>query len=159
MRSRTDFLQEIVRKYQEAGHKLPADPKDIARWAIDNRHWAPRPEAIVSQCADQLARAMAVEYFEDADGNRIRAKHSVVYHEGPRQYAIWDDMRTGEPKVLKVSLQQRRGHIVHECRQLKNDKDYLNTYRCPDEPMPMVFNFELDLEEMELAKAKKRRAG
>ena len=157
MRSRTDFLQEIVRKYQEAGNSLPASPKDIARWAIDNRHWAPRPEAIVSQCADQLARAMSVEYFEDAEGNRIRAKHAVVSPEGPHQYVIWDDMRTGDPRMLKVSLQQRRGHIVHECKQLKNDKDYLNTYRCPEEPMPMVFNFELDLEEMELAKAAKKR--
>lgn len=135
---------------------LPANPRDIARWAIDNNLWRPKPEAIVSQCADQLARAMAVEYFVDGNGNRIRAKHAVVHHEGAHQYVIWDDMRTGDPKTLKVSLQQRRGHIVHECKQLKNDQDYLNNYRCPETPMRIVFNFELDLEEMDLAKQRRR---
>jgi hypothetical protein len=158
MRSRNDFLQEIVRKYQEAGHKLPASPKDIARWAIDKKYWQPRPEAIINQCADQIARAMSVEYFEDAEGNRIRAKHAVVSHDGPHQYVIWDDIRTGEVKMLKIAQQQRRKIIAHECKQLKNDNDYLNTYRCPEEPMRIVFNFELDLEEMDLVKKKKRAA-
>lgn len=158
MRSRADFLQEIVRRYQAAGHKLPASPRDIARWAIENNHWKPRPEAIVSQCADQIARAMAVEYFEDAEGNRIRAKHSVVSHEGPHQYVIWDDIRTGDVKMLKMSQQQRRKLIAHDCKQLKNDNDYLNNYRCPEDPIRIVFNFELDLEEMELAKGKRRAA-
>lgn len=101
---------------------------------------------------------MSIEYFSDANGNRVRAKHAVVYPEGPHQHAIWDDMRTGEPKILEVSLKQRRVHIVHECKQLKNDVDYFNTYRVPDNPIQMVFNFELDLQELELAKKKKRAA-
>ena len=75
MKSRADFLQEIVRQFQDAGNTLPANPKDIARWAINNGLWQQRPDAVVTQCADQIARAMATEYFEDAYGNRIRAKH------------------------------------------------------------------------------------
>jgi hypothetical protein len=152
MRSRNDFLQEIVRKYQEAGNAWPTSPKDIARWAIENRHWAPRPEAIVNQCAEQLARAMATEYFTDEQGRRVRAKHAVVFPEGSVQHVLWDDIRTAEPKHIEVALQQKRHHIVYECKQLKNDVDYYNENRNPPRRIQMIFNFTLDLEEMELAR-------
>ena len=158
MKSRTEILQDIVRKYQDAGFKFPASPKDIARWAIEQKFWLPKPEAVVNQCAEQISRAMSMEYFIDANGNRVRAKHAVVYPEGPHQHVIWDDMRTGEPKHIEVSLKQRRVHILHECKQLKNDVDYFNGYRSPEKPLQMVFDFSLDLEEMELARQKKRRA-
>src|SRR5688572_2928995 len=104
MKSRAEFLQDVVRKYQEAGNSLPASPKDIARWAIENNFWAPRPEAIVNQCAEQISQAMSLEYFNDANGNRVRAKHAVVYPEGSNQHVIWDDMRTGDIRNLEVSL-------------------------------------------------------
>jgi len=154
-KSRPDLLQDIVRKYQQAGHSLPANPKDIARWAIQNRLWEQRPEAVISLCADQIARAMSMEYFEDAAGNRIRAKHAVVYAEGPKQYSLWDDIRTADHQFVSIALQQRRKHIVNECKQLKNDADFYNAERSPVAPIQIVFNFELDLEEMELAKTAK----
>lgn len=157
-KSRSDFLQDIVRKYQQAGHTLPANPKDIAEWAIQNRLWEQKPEAIVSLCADQIARAMSMEYFEDAQGNRIRAKHAVVYAEGPKQYSMWDDVRTADHPFVSVALQQRRKHIVNECKQLKNDADYYNENRDPPAPVQIVFNFELDLEEMELLRGGKKAA-
>ena len=155
MKSKTDFLHEIVAKYQQSGHALPASPKEIARWAIEKRHWAPQPEAIVNQCADQIARAMAAEYFTDAQGRRVRAKHAVVYPEGSHQHVLWDDIRTAEPKNIEIALKQRRIHILHECKQLKNDVDYFNENRSPEKPIQMVFNFELDLQEMELARKKR----
>lgn len=157
MKSNSDFLQDIVRKYQESGHDLPASPKDIARWAIENRLWAQRPETVVSLCADQIARAMAVEYFEDSQGNRIRAKHAVVYAEGPKQYSMWDDIRTADHPFVSLALQQRRRHIVNECKQLKNDADYYNGHRNPPKQIEIVFNFELDLQELELVKPKGRQ--
>jgi hypothetical protein len=155
MKSRTDLLQEIVRKYQDAGHSLPVSPKDIARWAIDNRLWAQEPQAIVNLCADQLARAMAAEYFTDEQGRRVRAKHAVVSTEGPNQSVLWDDIRTAEPKHIEVALQQRRSHILGECKQLKNDVDFYNEYRDPPRRVQMVFDFTLDLEEMELARSRR----
>jgi hypothetical protein len=155
MRSKIVFLQDIVRKYQKAGHALPASPKDIARWAIQNKYWAPQPEAVVTQCAEQIARAMAAEYFTDAQGRRVRTKHAVVYPEGPKQYVLWDDIRTAEHRHIEVALQQRRHHILGECKQLKNDVDYYNENRNPPKRVQMVFNFELDLQEMELARKKR----
>ena len=157
MKSRADILQDIVRQYQSAGHSMPANPKDIARWAIENRLWQQRPEAVVTQCADQIARAMSTEYFEDASGNRVRAKHAVVHPEGPHSYSLWDDIRTADHPFVSVSLQQNRRNILSTCKQLKNDTDYYNENRNPPAPINMVFNFELDLEELELAKQKSKR--
>lgn len=158
MHSKQEMLQELVRKYQEAGNPLPAAPKEIARWAINARLWRPRPEAIVGQCADQIARAMSVEFFSDLEGNRIRAKHAVVSPEGPEQHVLWDDIRTGAHEHLQISFQQRRKLLLNQCTQLKNDVDYFNHYRNPARPVQMVFNFTLDLEEQRLAKGKERAA-
>ncbi|MGH9962862.1 MAG: hypothetical protein ACREBC_38055 [Pyrinomonadaceae bacterium] len=155
MRSRNDFLQEIVRKYQNAGNAWPTSPKEIARWAIANKHWMPQPEAIINQCAEQLSRAMAAEYFTDEQGRRVRAKHAVVFPEGQKQLVLWDDIRTAEPKHIEIALQQRRHHILYECKQLKNDVDHYNENRNPPRPIQMVFDFTLDLEEMELARKKR----
>jgi hypothetical protein len=98
---------------------------------------------------------MASEYFTDAQGRRVRAKHAVVFPEGQKQLVLWDDIRTGQPKHIEIALQQRRHHIVHECKQLKNDVDYYNENRNPPQPVQMIFNFTLDLEEMELAQSKR----
>lgn len=155
MKSRADFLQEIVKRYQDEGNEWPTSPRLIARWAIDKRHWAPQPETIVSQCAEQLSRAMATEYFTDTQGRRVRAKLAVVYPEGQKQFVLWDDIRTAEPKHIELALQQRRHHILHECKQLKNDVDYYNDNRNPPREIQMVFDFSLDLEEMELARIKR----
>lgn len=155
MKSQNDFLQEIVQKYRTTGNDWPTSPRTIARWAIDNKLWMPKPEAVVNKCAEQISRAMATEYFTDGDGNRIRAKHAVVYPQGSVQHVLWDDIRTAEPKHLAVSFQQKRRNILHECKQLKNDVDYFNSYRKPEQPAQIVFDFTLDLEEMELANRKR----
>ena len=155
MKSQKDFLQDIVRNYQSSGSEWPTSSRTIARWAIANRQWLPKPEAVVNQCAEQIAREMAAEYFNDANGNRVRAKHAVVHPEGSVQHVLWDDIRTGEPKHLEVSFQQKRKNILYECKQLKNDADYYNEFRKPDEPVQIVFDFSLDLEEMDLAKRKR----
>ena len=158
MKSSASFLQDIVRQYVKAGHATPANPKDIARWAIQNGFWAQRPEAVVNQCADQLARAMAQEYFTDTSGNRVRAKHAVVHPEGPHSYSLWDDIRTADHQFVSMSLQQGRRNILNQCKQLKNDADYYNAERTPPAPVQIVFNFEVDLEEMALANGAKKAA-
>jgi hypothetical protein len=158
MKSQTDFLQDIVRQYVQAGHSTPANPKDMARWAIGQRLWAQKPEAVINQCAEQLARAMAQEYFTDGSGRRIRAKHAVVYPEGPNSYSLWDDIRTADHQFVALSLQQGRRNVLNQCKQLKNDADYYNEERKPETPIQLVFNFELDLQEMELARGGKEAA-
>jgi len=151
MRARNDFLLDIVENYRTAGNPWPASPKDMAHWALEHRQWAPKPEAVVNQCAEQLARAMAGQYFTDPQGRRVRAKHAVIYSEGPTQRVLWDDIRTATPRHIEMAFQQRRRHILDQCGQLKNDVDYYNENRDPPKPLQMVFDFTLDLKERELA--------
>lgn len=152
MQTYTEQLQELVRKYRQADLRWPASPKDIARWAIGNKLWAPQPATIVNQCADQIARAMRDEYLTDPQGRRVRAKHAVIYHEGPEQFVLWDDIRTAAPKHMKLAFQQRRQQILGDCKQLKSDVDSYNENGTPSEAIQMIFDFSLDLEEMELAR-------
>ena len=154
MRSYTELLQDIVRKYQRAGERWPASAKDIAQWAIGKKLWAPQPATVVSQCADQLARAMRDEYFTDPQGRRVRAKHAATYQEEHEQYVLWDDIRTAKPRHMELAFQQRRQQILGDCKQLKSDVDSYNENRRPTQCIQMVFDFTLDLEELELTRKK-----
>lgn len=53
---------------------------------------------------------------------------------------------------MKLAFQQRRYQILGDCKQLKSDGDSYNENRKPSEPIQIVFDFTLDLEEIELAK-------
>lgn len=46
---------------------------------------------------------------------------------------------------------------MNECKQLKNDADYYNGHRNPPKQIEIVFNFELDLQELELVKPRGRQ--
>jgi hypothetical protein len=152
MRTQSELLQDIVRKYQAANQPWPATTRDMAQWAIKNRLWAPKPSAIVDQCADQLARAMREEYITDAQGRRVRAKHAASQlGKGGEQMVLWADIRTALHQHMAMAFQQRRHQIVGDCRQLKMDVDSYNQNRTPEQPIQMVFDFTYDLEELALA--------
>ena len=51
---------------------------------------------------------------------------------------------------MQIALQQRRQQIVGDCRQLKNDCEFYNSNKNPGEPIQIVFDFTVDLEELEL---------
>lgn len=153
MKSHAELLQEIVHKYKEGGNPWPATSREIARWAIENRLWAPQPSAVIAQCADQLSRAMRDEYIVDPQGRKVRALHSATFGTGPEQQSLWDDIRTASPKFMEIAFQGRRRQIVGDCKQLKNDVDSYNENRRPTKPIQVVFDFTYDLLEAELAKA------
>ena len=123
-------LQRIVREYQQAGESWPADMGTIARWAIGTNRWAPHPNSAHRQCARELSRALRAEYFTDAYGQRVRAKHPASKEgEDGRQMVLWDDIRTAPREHMEISFQQRRKRIVGDCRQLKTDADsYSNAH-------------------------------
>ena len=50
---------------------------------------------------------------------------------------------------MATAFQQRRQQILGDCRQLKIDVDSYNENRWPDEPIQMIFDFTLDLAELE----------
>jgi hypothetical protein len=58
-------------------------------------------------------------------------------------------MRTAPREHMEVAFQQRRQQIVGDCRQLKWDVDSYNQNHNAGEELQMVFDFTLDLEEIE----------
>ena len=51
-------MQQLWKQYESAGMPMPANLRDVAGWAIDNKLWAPRRADIIAQCAEELAKAL-----------------------------------------------------------------------------------------------------
>lgn len=153
MASQNEFWQGVAHKYRDAGNRWPASSKDMAGWAIDNGLWNPQPSAIRAQCAEMISKALREDYFYDKRGRKVRRNHAVKQGIGAEQFTLWDDISTAEPKHMRLAFQQRRRQILGDCTQLRNDVDSYNEMRTPDMPVVMIYNFELDLQEAELAMA------
>ena len=149
--SYSEQLRRIVRQYRRNGQSWPATTHDIAAWAIRQRLWEPHPSRVLNQCADELGRALREEYLTDPQGRKVRAKHVANIRSAGRQLALWDDIRTASREHMSVAFQQRRQQIVGDCRQLKVDVDSYNENRSAERPIQMIFDFTLDLAEIELA--------
>lgn len=156
--SYNEQLQSIVRKYRDANQPWPAATKTIAAWAIANKLWHAQTSTLVNQCAEQLAKAMREEYVTDPQGRRVRAKHVAIHEKDGEQLAIWEDIRNASREHMQLSFQQRRQQIVGDCRQLKADTDSYNENANRQKPINMVFDFTLDLAELDLVKRKAQRA-
>ncbi|WP_292931443.1 hypothetical protein [Noviherbaspirillum sp.] len=152
MSTKNERLQALVKMYQDAGEKWPASTREVAQWAVRTGKWAPQPSAVVSQCAEELSRALRDEYVVDEQGRRVRTKHAATYTKGSEQFVLWDDIRTASPGHMKLAFQQRRQQILGDCKQLKNDVDSYNDNRRPEVPIQVVFDFTVDLEESRLAR-------
>lgn len=150
MATYTEQLKNIVRDYLESNQPWPATTRQIAAWAIRQSKWKPQPSALVNQCADQIGRAMREEHFTDSQGRTVRAKHVARVERGGEQIALWADIRSASRIHMQIALQQRRQQIVGDCRQLKNDCEFYNNSKNPGEPIQIVFDFTVDLEEFEL---------
>lgn len=150
--TKNEQLQAIVGQYQDAGLKWPATMREVAEWAIRTNKWVPHPSAIISQCAEELSCAMRDEYARDKQGRKIRTKHAATYQQGQEQFVLWDDIRTASYEHMTRAFQQRRKQILGDCKQLKNDVDSYNENRLPTDPIQVVFDFTIDLEEVLLAR-------
>ncbi len=144
-------MQALAKRYRASGQRWPATSREIATWLVHNSFWEPQKGAVISQCADHLARAMREEYYTDAQGRRVRVNHAARFLQEEKQQTFWDDIRGASRTHMQVSLQQRRNQIVGDCKQLKTDMDSYNDNTNPGKPIQMVFDFTRDLEEAEAA--------
>ena len=64
---------------------------------------------------------------------------------------LWDDMRTASRQHMQLSFQQRRQQIVGDCRQLQVDVESYNDLRADEKPIQMIFDFTIDLAELDAA--------
>ena len=146
-------LQGLANQYMEAHDGRPAPVRDIAAWAIRNSLWHPQPSDLVSQCAEQIARAMRAEHYIDPQGRRVRAKHAARIEKEGKQTTFWADIRTAPHEHIVIAFRQRRKQVVDDCRNLKLDVGTYNENRKPNTQIPMSFDFTRDLAEIEAAEA------
>jgi hypothetical protein len=149
MMSYSEQLQRIIRRYEETGNPLPATAHEIATWAIEQNLWEPQRSTLLNRCAEEIARAMREEHITDPQGRRVRVKHVAMIEKNGKQAAFWADMRRAPREHMEIAFQQRRQQIVGDCRQLKWDMDSYNQNHNAGEPIQMIFDFALDLEEIE----------
>jgi hypothetical protein len=154
MKTKTEFLQEIVEQYREAGEPWPTTSKHIAMWAIRARLWEPPTKNLVSQCASEISAAMRQEFFTDPQGRRVRAKHPFRgVEELPdgtyEQMFLWIDVHdeTAKAEEVEMAFQYGRKLIVGDCKQLKTDVDSYNDNNKEGHYIEVDFNFHPDLEE------------
>lgn len=146
-------MQDLVRRFRDSHDGVTFQAKDVAAWAICERLWEANPSAVLNRCAEEISRAMREEYIVDAKGRHVRVKHAVSFMHDGKQLTLWADMRTAPRKHMDLAFRQRRQQILGDCRQLKNDMDSYNKTLNPGDPIQLVFDFSLDLEEIELARA------
>jgi hypothetical protein len=94
---------------------------------------------------------MSQEYFTDAQGRRVRAKHPARVQRNGVQLVLWDDIRTAPRRHMQMAFQLRRRRIAAECKQVKADVDSYNAAHPEELPIQMVLDFRRDVEEMEIA--------
>jgi hypothetical protein len=144
-------MNRIVDEYRLAGEPWPASAKAMAAWAISTGRWELPASAAIRKCAEDLATAMREQYTTDKKGRRVRLLHPATIYKDGEQLVLWDDIRTAPRKHMQLSFQQRRQGIVGDCRQLKTDVDSYNDARPSEEPIQMIFDFTMDLAELEAA--------
>lgn len=151
MANYTKQMQKIVQEYRGSGQPWPTSAKNIADWAITTGRWQMPAAAIRRRCADDVASAMREEYYTDNRNRRVRLLHPApLFNQGERTI-VWDDIRTAARSHMQLSFQNRRQGVVADCRQFKVDVDSYNDAHPQDEPIQIVFDFTMDLAELEAA--------
>lgn len=152
-------MQKIVQEYRNSDQPWPATAKAIADWAIISGRWEMPAAAIRRRCADDVADAMREEYYTDSKNRRVRLLHPapLLAADGERMI-VWDDIRTAARPHMELSFQNRRQGIVGDCRQFKVDVDSYNDAHVEEEPINMVFDFTMDLAELEAAEEEAKAA-
>ena len=144
-------MQKIVQDYRGSKQPWPASAKEMADWAILSGRWVMPAAAIRRRCADDIASAMREEYYTDKKNRRVRLLHPAPLVSKGEQIMLWDDIRTASRPHMELSFNNRRRGIVGDCRQFKTDVDSYNDAHDKDEPIQVVFDFTMDLAELEAA--------
>jgi hypothetical protein len=90
---------------------------------------------------------MGLEHIRDSKGRSVRKYYAARIRESRQLVMKWDDLNAGRP-FMEVAAANRRNQVLGQCWQLKNHIDSYNERRCPDEPIQIDFNFNVDLEEL-----------
>lgn len=144
-------MQRIVDEYRLEGLSWPTSAKNMADWAIRTGRWELPAAALRRRCADDIASAMREEFMTDRKGRRVRLLHPAPLETEGQTEMVWDDIRTAPRDHMRLSFQHRRKGMVGDCRQMKVDVDSYNDAHPDAEPIQIVFDFTMDLAELEAA--------
>lgn len=127
------------------------DPIELATWAYKNGLHKPNPKTIIDSIAADITQIWREEYRTDGAGRRYRAKHAVTTKVGNKTMSLWGDLDdlNAPHDHFERSFSQRRRQIVGDCLQLKNDVDVYNEARLPTEPIQVILDFTIDVEELQ----------
>jgi hypothetical protein len=147
MSNLNEQLITIVEDYRAEGGSWPATREQIAERAVANERYQLTRGMAVRQCAEKLSRAMGLEHVRDKKGRSVRKYYAARIRENGQLVMKWDDLNAQRP-FMEVAAANRRNQVLGQCWQLKNDIDSYNERRCPDQPIQIDFNFNVDLEEL-----------
>jgi hypothetical protein len=145
-------IKNYVQRYKnEVGDDGLMDPHVLAEWAYKHGLHKPSVRTVIDAIASDIAKSFREEYRTDKYGRRYRAKHAAAVKRGNKSFSLWADM--DDPNAphdhFVKSFGQRRQQIVGDCHQLKADVDVYNDKKCPEQPIQIVLDFTLDIEEMD----------
>ncbi len=153
MTAYSNQIKNYIDRYKkEINPSSIADPHELAAWAYRNGLHKPSTKTIIDLIAKDVAQVFREEYRMDKQGRRYRANHAVRKKQDIKTLSLWADI--DDPNVphqhFQKSFAQRRAQIVGDCFQLKTDVDVYNDVRKPSEPIQLVLDFTLDVEELEM---------
>ncbi len=147
MATYNEQLQHLWHAYEETHERAPATPREVVAWAVASGSLSLPKTDPLAQLADDLARALREEYRTDGSGRRYRVNHAVRISRDGVQATLWAEMASAPREHMLQAFAQRRNQIVGDCVQLKTDVDAYNAAHLEAEPIQMVFDFTLDVEE------------
>ena len=144
------FIEEYKKQFGAGA----VQSREIAAWLLRENKCQPTIEESVDILARRVSAAMRTEFFIDADGRRVRRKHSVRYKEtledgAKKQMTFWWDIDLAPPHFMRDSFQQRRLSIADDCWQLKQDLDSYNKFYNKATPLQAEFDFREDMADRE----------
>ncbi len=144
-----EYIERFKREVRDDGL---IDPHELAAWAYHNGLHKPNIKTVIDVIAADIAQVFREEYRTDKNGRRYRAKHATTQKKGNKTLSLWADL--DDPNAphehFQKSFAQRRQQIVGDCYQLKTDVDVYNDQRNPHEPIQIVLDFTLDVEELQM---------
>ena len=152
MSAYSNSVKDYIERYKtEVNSDGLIDAHELAAWAYKNGLHKPNLKTVIDAIATDIAQVFREEYRTDKLGRRYRAKHATTKKQGNKTLSLWGDM--DDPNAphehFVRSFSQRRQQVVGDCFQLKTDVDVYNDNRLPAQPIQVVLDFTLDVEELQ----------